>query len=101
MCSFEVEKDHFEAALIQNPGSLEEFPQKDPAKTILAAVKLFSTDPGIFMSYWYGSLYVVIEGWKQLRLRDPKIDPLLLSPNVSNFQKRKTGPQQLMRGEAE
>jgi len=43
------------------------------------------------MSYWYGSLYVVIEGWKQLRLSDPKIDPLMLSPNVSYLKAYRNG----------
>ena len=37
----------------------------------------------IFMSYWYGSLYVVIEGWHRLNLHDDKIDELLKSPNVA------------------
>jgi hypothetical protein len=44
-------------------------------------------DPGIFMSYWYGGLYVVVEGWRELRLSDPKIDALLTSQNV-NLLKR-------------
>jgi hypothetical protein len=43
------------------------------------------------MSYWYGSLYVVIEGWRQLQLTDPKIDPLLLSPNVRFLKKYRDG----------
>lgn len=37
----------------------------------------FADDPGIFMSYWYGGLYVVIEGWKELGLHDPEIDQLI------------------------
>jgi len=24
----------------------------------------------LYMSYWYGSLYVVVEGWKELGLRN-------------------------------
>ena len=34
------------------------------------------------MSYWYGGLYIVIEGWKALNLSDTTIDELLKSPNV-------------------
>jgi len=30
-----------------------------------------------YMAYWYGSLYAVIEGWRELRLSDPGIDRLL------------------------
>ena len=36
----------------------------------------------LYMSYWYGALYVVIEGWRELKLSDPRIDALLSSPNV-------------------
>ena len=37
---------------------------------------------GIFMFYWYSSVYVVVEGFKELKLRDPKIEQLLQSPKV-------------------
>lgn len=33
------------------------------------------------MSYWYASLYVVIEAWDEMRFRDPIIDRLLAHPN--------------------
>jgi hypothetical protein len=36
----------------------------------------------MFMSFWYATLYTVIEGWRDLRLSDPEIDDLLKSPNV-------------------
>jgi len=31
----------------------------------------------LYMSYWYGGLYVVAEGWNALGLTDPEIDGLL------------------------
>ena len=38
-------------------------------------------DPGVttfaMMSYWFGSLYVVVEGWQQLEFSDAAIDGLL------------------------
>lgn len=46
---------------------------------------------GICMSYWYGGLYVVIEGWKSLKLHDPKIDQLLKSPNVALLKQYRNG----------
>jgi hypothetical protein len=55
------------------------------------ATKFFADDPGIFMSYWYGGLYVVIEGWKKLNLHDPDIDRLLSSPNVDLLRKYRNG----------
>ena len=84
-------REYFEAALTasqQDSTSLAK--ETDPTKAIVEAAK-FSIGPGIFMSYWYGSLYVVIEGWKQLQLTDPKIDPLLLSPNVRLLKKYRDG----------
>lgn len=35
----------------------------------------------LYMSYWYGALYVVVEGWEELELKDDKIDSLLNSQN--------------------
>ncbi len=43
---------------------------------------LFASDHGLFMSHWYAALYVVVEGWRRLKLHDPKIDELLDSSNV-------------------
>ena len=48
-------------------------------------------DPGIYMSYWYGGLYVVIEGWFELGLKDQVIDPLLKSPNVALLKRYRNG----------
>jgi hypothetical protein len=41
----------------------------------------------LHMSYWYGSLYVVVEGWRELGLADPDVDRLLESPNVEALAK--------------
>lgn len=61
---------HFAAALTE------------PGKLPVDGFSYLATNPGTFMSYWYGSLYTVIEGWRELGLHDPKIDQLLTSPNV-------------------
>jgi hypothetical protein len=47
----------------------------DSPLVLLASV--FGDDMGIFMGYWYGGLYVVIEGWRELGLQDPAVDVLL------------------------
>jgi hypothetical protein len=84
-------REYFEEALIASPqDSADLAKETDPAKAMVAAAK-FAIGPGIFMSYWYGSLYVVIEGRRQLHLTDPKIDPLLLSPNVPLLKKYRDG----------
>ena len=43
------------------------------------------------MSYWYGGLFVVIEGWKELQLSDSVIDGLLASPNVELLRRYRNG----------
>jgi len=45
----------------------------------------------LYMSYWYASLYVVIEGWRDLNLNDSKIDILLSSPNVDLLKRYRNG----------
>lgn len=50
------------------------------------AVDLGSTDGfyvAMYMSLWYGCLYVVIEGWRALQLADAEIDVFLSSANVN------------------
>jgi hypothetical protein len=44
-----------------------------------------------YMAYWYGGTYVVIEGWKRLKLTDPHIDELLKSPNVGHLERFRHG----------
>ena len=45
----------------------------------------------LYMSFWYGELYVVIEGWQELKLTDPSIDSLLASPNVDLLRLYRNG----------
>ncbi len=42
--------------------------------------------PGVYLMYSYSGIYLVIEGWKDLKLSDPKIDPLLDSPFVGRLR---------------
>lgn len=45
----------------------------------------------LYMSYWYGGLYVVIEGWQRLKLSDDIIDNLLISSNVQLLKRYRNG----------
>lgn len=45
----------------------------------------------LYMSYWYAGLYVVIEGYKALKLSDPAIDKLLRSGNVALLRRYRNG----------
>ena len=48
-------------------------------------------EANLYMSYWYGGLYVVIEGWQELSLADGTIDQLLSSPNVGLLKRYRNG----------
>jgi hypothetical protein len=71
-------RHHFESNLVavEEPSGAA---LQDPD---LAAFELFSGPRGNFMYYWYASLYVVVQGFRNLRLIDPRINALLASPNV-------------------
>ena len=43
------------------------------------------------MTYWYGGLYVVIEGWRAPELHDPEVDELLDSPNTGLLKRFRNG----------
>jgi hypothetical protein len=51
----------------------------------------FADETGLFLSYWYAALYVVIEGWKKLGFQDAEIDALLRSPNVGHLRRYRNG----------
>lgn len=53
--------------------------------------EFFKIESRLYMSYWYGGLYVVIEGWKQLGLSDSEIDLLLKSKNVGLLRQYRNG----------
>lgn len=54
---------HFDAHLTS-----ESRPAVDPTQDINAL---------LYMSLWYAEIYVVIEGWRELRLHDDEVDRLL------------------------
>ena len=62
-----------------DPEVMNRFPNADP---LTRALMMCVDDYGVFMFYWYSGLYVVIEGFRELNLKDAKIEALLQSPNV-------------------
>ena len=51
----------------------------------------FEVESSAYMSYWYAALYVVLEGWKALKLSDKSIDKLLRSGNVELLRRYRNG----------
>jgi hypothetical protein len=47
-----------------------------------------SIEAFMYMSYWYGTLYIVVEGWQQLKLRDAVVDKLLAADRNVYLLKR-------------
>ena len=45
----------------------------------------------MYMSLWYGMLYVVIEGWQNLKLNDEIIDKLLKSQYTNLLKRYRNG----------
>jgi hypothetical protein len=43
------------------------------------------------LCYWMASLYVVVEGWRDLKLSDAEIDTLLESPHVAALRRFRNG----------
>jgi hypothetical protein len=64
---------------------------KDQGDRPMTALTVFADDAMMFMSYWYAGLYVVVEGWGELRLNDPKVDELLESPHVDLLRRYRNG----------
>lgn len=52
------------------------------AEKNLWALQFMVKQTGAYMSYWYGGLFTVCEGWQDLGLSDPEVDELLKDPNL-------------------
>ncbi len=49
---------------------------------------LILIEDNMYMSYWYAGLYVVIEGWQELKLQDTAIDTLLKREDYVDLLRR-------------
>jgi hypothetical protein len=47
---------------------------------------IFYSPPGIYFLYSYSGIYLVIEGWKNLNLKDDRVEKLLESPFVDRLR---------------
>lgn len=71
-------REHFDNAIAMAPTSVR--PEQ-----------IFFDDRGLFLSHWYAALYVVVEGWQELQLTDPEINPLLTSANLDLLRRFRNG----------
>lgn len=78
---------HFES----NLAPFEEPHSAAPEDRNRQVLELFAGPRGNFMYYWYGSLYVVVEGFRSLHLTDQGIEALLGSPNANALRRCRNG----------
>jgi len=76
LCADQLRSSFFEAFRASTPGHLV-----DAHGDVCLSFYLVS-GPGIFSALWFGALFVVIEGYRELALSDPHIDRLLQSDHV-------------------
>lgn len=69
---------HFDQALRAVAGSREAYERS-------------RLDIELYLSLWYAHLYVVVEGWRRLGLRDEAVDRLLTSSNLALLRKYRHG----------
>lgn len=56
--------------------------EDDPSSVFL----FFSTPIGVYLTHYYSSIYLIIEGWQDLKLSDAKIDKLISSPHTDKLR---------------
>jgi hypothetical protein len=48
---------------------------------------IFSSRAGVYLTYFYSAIYLVVEGWKDLELSDDDIDNLINSPYIDRLRR--------------
>jgi hypothetical protein len=76
---------HFEDALNAAGGVPDVFEPRSEDEALAAFNVL------LYISMFYGTLYVVVEGWRDLGLSDPEVDELLNSSNVGLLKRYRHG----------
>lgn len=66
----------------ENLGDLIKNLKNDASSVLL----IFSLPVGIYMTYFYSALYLIIEGWRELKLSDDKVDKLIDSPHTDKLR---------------
>ena len=56
---------------------------KDDTSSVLL---FFSSPIGVYLTSYYSSIYLVIEGWRDLKLSDAKIDKLISLPYTDRLR---------------
>jgi hypothetical protein len=62
-----------------------------PSESSGPLFEMESIKAGAFIGYWYAGLQVVVEGWRELGLREPAIDQMLDSPHATVLRRFRNG----------
>jgi hypothetical protein len=85
-CWTTLMKRDFEAALLKG----DHFPTEGQSP-LMWPIKYMAGEVGMYMSYWYGGLFVVCEGWQELGLSDAVVDALLDDPKLQILKRYRNG----------
>lgn len=80
----------FKEVLTKNADEILEQP-KNEIEAILKSHLTLLSEVGIFKSFWYSSLYTVIEGYSDLKLSIPEIDELLNDDYIDKLRLFRNG----------
>ena len=59
--------------------------------TAMDLSQMISGDFGLYFFYYFGALYVVIEGFCELKLKDDAVESLLKSPHIDALRRSRNG----------
>jgi hypothetical protein len=85
LLDYEMKRD-FEAALLRG-----DYLPRAGENPLIMSYKFLAGEVGMYMSYWYGGLFVVCEGWIELGLSDPKVDLLVADSRLSALKRYRHG----------
>jgi hypothetical protein len=63
----------------------------DDLRTFMDLSQMISSDFGLYFFYYFGALYVVVEGFRDLDLDDETVKDLLKSPYTQSLRRSRNG----------
>ena len=85
-CWTTLMKRDFEAALLKG-----DYLPSESESPLIAPWKMMAGECGMYMSYWYGGLYVVCEGWQELGQTGAEVEKHLADPNLQLLKRYRNG----------
>lgn len=81
---------HFRKVILENVEEIKSLPNNE-IEAFLKNHFILLSEIGVFKSFWYSSLYTVIEGYQELKLSIPEIDIFLNEENIDKLRLFRNG----------